>query len=118
MILDHVQIAGPPGCEKAARRFYGDVLGLGEIEKPEPMLASGGVWFQLGDCELHIGIANPFAPALKAHPGLRVEPGDLDGIAARLAGAQAPVNWDDRYPGVRRFYTADPFGNRLEILAS
>jgi catechol 2,3-dioxygenase-like lactoylglutathione lyase family enzyme len=117
VILDHVQLAGPPGCEDEARRFYGDLLGLEEVPKPEPMLASGGVWFRVGSQELHIGIEEPFAPARKAHPGLRVEPGELDEVAARLSAAAAPVEWDDRYPGVRRFYTADPFGNRIEILA-
>jgi catechol 2,3-dioxygenase-like lactoylglutathione lyase family enzyme len=117
MRLDHVQLAAPPGSEEEARRFYGEVLGLDEIPKPESMRASGGVWFSLGEGELHIGIEDPFAPARKAHPGLRVEPQDLDLIAARLEEGRAPVDWDDRYPGVRRFYTADPFGNRIEILA-
>jgi catechol 2,3-dioxygenase-like lactoylglutathione lyase family enzyme len=116
MILDHVQLAGPPGCEDDARRFYGGLLGLEEIPKPAPMRASGGVWFQLGPNELHIGIEEPFAPARKAHPGLRVEAVELDAVAARLSDAGAPVDWDDRYPGVRRFHTADPFGNRIEIL--
>jgi catechol 2,3-dioxygenase-like lactoylglutathione lyase family enzyme len=115
VILDHVQLAGPPGCEDDARRFYGDTLGLAEIDKPEPMRASGGVWFRLGSQELHIGIEDPFTPARKAHPGLRVEPSELDALATRLSAAEAPVDWDDRYPGVRRFYTADPFGNRIEI---
>jgi catechol 2,3-dioxygenase-like lactoylglutathione lyase family enzyme len=118
VILDHVQLAGPPGCEDEARRFYGDLLGLDEIPKPEPMLASGGVWFRVGSHELHIGIEEPFAAARKAHPALRVEPGELDELAARLNAAGARVDWDDRYPGVRRFYTADPFGNRIEILAA
>jgi catechol 2,3-dioxygenase-like lactoylglutathione lyase family enzyme len=118
MKLDHVQLAAPPGCENEARRFYAGVLGLEEIAKPEPMLASGGVWFRLGRQELHIGIEEPFAPARKAHPGLRVEPPELDALAERLSAASAPVEWDERYPGVRRFYTADPFGNRLEILAA
>ena len=118
MILDHVQLAGPPGCEDDARRFYGDVLGLEELAKPEPMRASGGVWFRVGDHELHIGIEDPFTPARKAHPGLRVEEPALDALAARLAEAGAPVEWDDRHPGVRRFYTADPFGNRIEIGAA
>ena len=117
MILDHVQIAAPPGSEDATRRFYGDLLGLREIQKPEPMRASGGVWFELGRGELHVGIEEPFAPARKAHPGLRTEPGELDALAERLAAAGAPVEWDDRYPGIRRFYTADPFGNRIELQA-
>jgi catechol 2,3-dioxygenase-like lactoylglutathione lyase family enzyme len=116
VILDHVQIAAPRGCEDEARRFYGELLGLEEIAKPEPMRASGGVWFALGEQQLHIGVEEPFAPARKAHPGLRVEPLQLDAVAARLADVGARVDWDDRYPGVRRFYTADPFGNRIEIL--
>jgi catechol 2,3-dioxygenase-like lactoylglutathione lyase family enzyme len=115
--LDHVQLAGPPGCEEDARAFYGGLLGLEEIPKPESLRASGGVWFRVGGEELHIGIEDPFAPARKAHPGLRVDAGRLDGLADELAAAGAPVTWDERYPGIRRFYTADPFGNRIEILA-
>jgi catechol 2,3-dioxygenase-like lactoylglutathione lyase family enzyme len=118
MRLDHVQLAAPPGCEAAARAFYGGLLGLPEIDKPEPMRAGGGVWFALDGQELHIGVEAEFAPARKAHPGLSVD-GDaaLDALAARLAQAGAPVEWDDRYPGLRRFFTADPFGNRVELLA-
>lgn len=117
MKLDHVQLAGPQGCEDDARRFYAGLLGLEEIPKPETMRASGGVWFRVGAEELHIGIEEPFAPARKAHPALRVEPEELDAFAEKLQEAGAPVDWDERYPGVRRFYTADPFGNRIEILA-
>jgi catechol 2,3-dioxygenase-like lactoylglutathione lyase family enzyme len=116
--LDHVQIAAPPGSEDDARRFYGELLGLEEIPKPESMQASGGVWFGVGAQELHIGIEKDFAAARKAHPGLRVEPSQIDALAARLAAAGAPVQWDERHPAVRRFYTADPFGNRIEILCA
>jgi catechol 2,3-dioxygenase-like lactoylglutathione lyase family enzyme len=57
--IDHVQLAGPPGCEADARRFYAELLGLEEIPKPAAMLASGGIWFRIGDQELHIGIQDP-----------------------------------------------------------
>ena len=117
MRLDHVQLAAPLGCEEQARAFYGGLLGLPEVEKPEPMRASGGAWFALGDRQLHVGVEDPFAPATKAHPGLSVDEAELDALAARLEAAGAPVTWDDRLPGVRRFYTADPFGNRIELLA-
>jgi len=116
--LDHVQVAAPPGCEAQARAFYGDMLGLPEVEKPEPMRASGGAWFALGAQQLHVGVEDPFAPATKAHPGLSVAEEEIDALAARLEAAGAPVVWDDRLPGARRFYTADPFGNRLELLGS
>jgi catechol 2,3-dioxygenase-like lactoylglutathione lyase family enzyme len=46
--LDHVQVAAPPGCETDARRFYGDLLGLEEVEKPAPLQARGGAWFRCG----------------------------------------------------------------------
>jgi hypothetical protein len=37
--------------------------------------------------------------------------------AARLDDAGAPVRWDAGLPGAARFYTEDPWGNRLEALA-
>jgi catechol 2,3-dioxygenase-like lactoylglutathione lyase family enzyme len=116
--LDHVQIAAPPGCEDEARRFFGRLLGLEELEKPEPLRSRGGAWFALGPSELHVGVEEPFTPARKAHPGFRVAPTELDDLAERLGAAGAPVEWDDALPGVRRFYTADPWGNRFELLAS
>jgi catechol 2,3-dioxygenase-like lactoylglutathione lyase family enzyme len=87
--LDHVQIAAPSGCEEDARGFYGDVLGLPEIGKPAPLRARGGVWFSLGAQQLHVGVQEPFSPATKAHPALRVAPGRLDVLAERLAKAGA-----------------------------
>ncbi len=111
MRLDHVQVAAPPGCEAEARRFYGELLGLAEVAKPEPLRARGGVWFE----HLHVGVEVEFSPARKAHPALRAD--DLDTLAERLAAAGAPVEWDESLPGVRRFYTADPWGNRVELMA-
>jgi catechol 2,3-dioxygenase-like lactoylglutathione lyase family enzyme len=115
--LDHVQLAAPPGCEDAARRFYGELLGLEEVPKPEQLRSRGGVWFAVGEHQLHVGVAEPFAPARKAHPALRATPAALDALAKRLATAGAPVVWDDTLPGARRFYTEDPWGNRIELLA-
>ena len=110
--LDHVQIAAPAGCEEAARRFYGDELGMREIPKPEKLAARGGVWFALPDGrELHVGVEEPFTPARKAHPCFVAEDADA------LAEALGDVSWDDNIPGTRRFYVSDPFGNRVEIRA-
>jgi catechol 2,3-dioxygenase-like lactoylglutathione lyase family enzyme len=114
--LDHVQLAAPSGCEEEARRFFGGLLGLTEIEKPEPLARRGGVWFALGGQQLHVGVENGHRPALKAHPALAVR--DLDSLAARLEAAGIQVEWDSSLEGVRRFYAADPWGNRLELVAS
>jgi catechol 2,3-dioxygenase-like lactoylglutathione lyase family enzyme len=113
--LDHVQVAAPRGGEDEARAFYGALLGLPELDKPVALLARGGVWFAVGAQQLHVGVEEPFAPARKAHPALAVR--DLDALAARLGAAGVVVTWDDAIPGTRRFYAADPFGNRLEFVA-
>jgi catechol 2,3-dioxygenase-like lactoylglutathione lyase family enzyme len=112
--IDHVQLAAPHRGEDAARRFFGDLLGLPEIPKPEPLRARGGVWFAVGAQQLHVGIEEPFAPARKAHPAFRVT--GIDELAARLEAGGHPVSWDDDLPGYRRFYVDDPFGNRIELL--
>jgi catechol 2,3-dioxygenase-like lactoylglutathione lyase family enzyme len=112
--LDHVQVASPPGCEAEARGFYGRLLGLAELEKPPPLAARGGVWF----AHLHVGVEEDFAAARKAHPALVVEsPAELSALAERLSLAGVPVHWDEELAGVARFYTEDPWGNRLELLA-
>jgi catechol 2,3-dioxygenase-like lactoylglutathione lyase family enzyme len=67
---------------------------------------------------LHIGVEDQFAPAQKAHPALRVaDDGELHALAERLLQAGERANWDKALPGVRRFYTQDPWGNRIELLA-
>jgi catechol 2,3-dioxygenase-like lactoylglutathione lyase family enzyme len=115
--LDHVQIAAPPGCEAEARHFFGELIGLREVEKPLPLRERGGVWFAVGDRQLHIGVEVEFAAARKAHPAFRLPPGELDLIAGRLANSGAAVLWDSALPGERRFYCQDPWGNRIEFLS-
>jgi catechol 2,3-dioxygenase-like lactoylglutathione lyase family enzyme len=116
--LDHVQIAAPPGCEPAARHFFGDLLGLEELPKPAPLSTRGGCWFAIGNRQLHIGVDPDFAPARKAHVALRVDPAKLDDLAARLSASDFPVTWDTALPTEPRFYSADPWGNRIEFLAA
>ncbi len=115
--LDHIQIAAPGGCEREARRFFGDLLGLVEIEKPAPLRQRGGVWFRVGDQQLHVGVAEPFVAARKAHPAFRVAPDELDSLADRFAAVGATVAWDQALGDVRRFFSEDPWGNRIELLA-
>jgi catechol 2,3-dioxygenase-like lactoylglutathione lyase family enzyme len=114
--IDHVQVAAPAGSEDDARRFYGELLGLPEVPKPPVLQARGGAWFACGAHQLHVGVSEQFTPADKAHPALQVRLAELDRLAARLEDAGAPVRWDDAIPGTRRFYTADPWGNRIELV--
>src|SRR3954469_15114442 len=113
MSLHHVQVSGPTGCEAAMRAFYVEVLGMDELPKPERLRARGGAWFRAGAAELHVGIEDGFRPARKAHPGFAVA--DVDALAEAVQAAGLLVTWDDAIPGLRRFHTADPVGNRLEF---
>ena len=112
--IDLVQLAAPPGCEAAARRFFGELLGLEEIEKPEPLRARGGVWFRVGAQQLHVGVEETFAPARKAHPAFAVA--RYDALLERLRAAGVEVTEDESIPGLRRCFVADPWENRIELL--
>jgi len=120
--LHHVQVSCPADGEDAARRFWVGALGLTEVQKPEPLQARGGCWFRSYDeqgnvsAEVHVGVEADFRPARKAHPALLVE--DLDAVAASLRGGGHPVDLTERatFPGYERLHTADPHGNRVEIL--
>lgn len=113
--LHHVQLAMPAGEEARARAFYGGTLGMSEVAKPPELAARGGAWFRGGDLELHLGVEEPFRPARKAHPGILTD--DLAVVAVALVAAGHEPEHDDAFPGFRRFYVDDCFGNRLEFLS-
>lgn len=112
--LHHVQLALPAGGEADCREFYVGVLGMTEVQKPQVLAARGGLWVRADRLEIHLGVEEDFTPQRKAHPGILV--GDLDALAGRLQSRDWPVTWDDNFPGMRRFYTHDNVGNRLEFL--
>lgn len=112
--LDHIQLAMPKGCEETARRFYVDLLGFAEIPKPPSLAGRGGLWLRAGTCELHLGVDPAFHAATKAHPGLIVR--GLDAMASRLEKAGNTTTPDAPIDSRRRLFTADPFGNRIELI--
>ncbi|MEV4756244.1 glyoxalase [Micromonospora sp. NPDC049559] len=115
-MIHHVQLACPRGSERTLGDYYGGLLGMAEKAKPSALAGRGGCWFEAYGIELHLGVEDDFRPARKAHPGLLWP--DLEGLAARLAAAGYPVRWaDDELPGLRRFHTDDPHGNRIQFLA-
>ena len=112
--LDHVQLAVPANVEDRADEFYVGVLGFRSVEKPEALAKRGGRWYEQGSVRLHLGVDPQFVPSAKAHVAFSVD--GYEDLANRLTAGHARVHYDDELDGVQRFYTWDPFGNRIEII--
>jgi catechol 2,3-dioxygenase-like lactoylglutathione lyase family enzyme len=112
--IHHVQLAMPAGREADAEEFYAGVLGLTPTPKPEPLARRGGRWFRGTGVEVHLGVEAEFRPAREAHPAFRVS--GLAALRQRLEAAGAPVTDEPPLEGWSRLHTADPFGNRIELI--
>ncbi len=109
--LDHVQISIPKGTEDEARAFYTDILGLKEIPKPASLMPNGGLWYQVADVELHLGIEPEIIT--RRHPAFEI----ADVAAARtLLQDKVKIVEEPYIPGRTRFAFIDPFGNKIELL--
>ena len=112
--IDHVQLAIPEGGEDRARAFFGDLLKLDELPKPADLEARGGCWFAVADRQIHLGVDQNFRAAQKAHVALSTI--GLDELRARLERAGYHTQNDSDVDGRKRFFTHDPFGNRIEFM--
>jgi catechol 2,3-dioxygenase-like lactoylglutathione lyase family enzyme len=109
--INHVQISIPKGKEDDARAFYTDIIGLTEIPKPASLLANGGLWYQVADIELHLGIEAEIKT--RRHPAFEI----ADVVAARtLLQDIVEIVEEPHIPGRIRFAFIDPFGNKIELL--
>jgi catechol 2,3-dioxygenase-like lactoylglutathione lyase family enzyme len=98
---------------EVAKEFYGRLLGLQEIARAEGTTRPG-VWYRLGDLELHIAYeAAPRNADSTRH--IAFELADLDAARIALERAGAPIEAARPLPGLRRFFTRDPSGNRIEL---
>lgn len=112
--MDHVAI-DVTDVERA-RAFYAGVLGLHEIPRPASF-DFPGAWYETGSAVLHI-VGRPEPDAWgRRHICFWVS--DLKAASEAVAAAGLPVVNDGRgtIPGVERFYTTDPDGNRIEVQA-
>lgn len=116
LAIDHVQIAMPAGGEAAGRRFYQDIVGLAEIPKPAALSSRGGIWFAIGGQQLHLGVDPDFRPARKAHVALCVD--GLTRLRDRLSSSGFQVTVVEEIGGSPRFFSDDPFGNRIEFVGA
>ena len=113
--LHHAAVIVPTDRLAEARRFYGDLLGLRETERPEADLDSPGVWYDLGENELHIQCRDD-APTDESdrHPAFII--GDVASLKDRLREQGVEVLDAPTLMGRERFFSRDPFGNRLEFM--
>lgn len=99
----------PRGSEEVTRKFYGGHLGLRELS----VRLRGGAWFDAGGLHLHVSVEEGRSGAdRQRHFGLGC--GDLEGLKARLKTVGLVVEDGPPVPW-KRFFTYDPFGNRIEI---
>jgi len=111
--LHHAQVFYPPGEEARARRFYAEVLGLEEIERPDTLRDREGLWFAAPPGHVHLSADHDLALHPRRHFALRVP--DLDAAVHTLKRSGARFEDADPIPGWRRTYVFDPFGNKIEL---
>ena len=111
--LHHAQVFYPPGEEAKARAFYGNALGLPEVERPAALSDRDGLWFEAGAGQIHLSAQNDLALHGRRHFALKVD--DLDAMRARLRAEGARFEEATPIPGWRRCYVFDPFGNKIEL---
>lgn len=112
--IDHIQMTMPKGEENKAREFYGNVLGLKEISKPENLRGRGGCWFICGNQEIHMSVQEDHIPPKKAHPGLIVK--NSEKLRQKLISLNLVIKEEPPIEGRTRFFVNDPFGNRIEFI--
>jgi catechol 2,3-dioxygenase-like lactoylglutathione lyase family enzyme len=114
--IHHVNVTVPKSLEDAAKHFYGVVMGLEEVLKPEDSRKRGGAWYQLGSLQLHLSIEAELGENCISKRHVCYTVSDLAQAEQRFRNAGVEIIPDDLpTPGWSRFYVRDPGGNRLEI---
>jgi catechol 2,3-dioxygenase-like lactoylglutathione lyase family enzyme len=103
-----------------ARRFYGEVLGLAEIERPD--LGLPGVWYRAGASEVHL-IARPAgadvgSPPRGLSPLANHQAFGIEDYGRTLAWLRSQgVEVLETSPENGQMWVRDPDGNVLELIA-
>ena len=114
--IHHVNVTVPKSLEDAAKNFYGVIMGLQEVPKPEGSRARGGAWYQMGPLQLHVSIENSLGDGCISKRHVCYTVANLAEAEDRFRSAGVEILPDDQpTPGWARFYVRDPGGNRLEI---
>ena len=103
-----------------AKYFYGEILGLIEIERPD--FGFAGAWYAGGDCEVHLivpgdGFGDAGSPPsglnpMAVHTAFAID--DYDSAVARFEEHDIEVFGLGRDVG--QFWVKDPDGNVIELI--
>ena len=103
-----------------SKQFYGTVLGLAEIARPE--MGIGGAWYRAGDTEVHLivrpagvetGTPPPRLTPIADHVAFQID--DYAAAVAHLRGAGLEVLETSRATG--QLWVRDPDGHVIELIA-
>lgn len=105
-----------------AKRFYGDVLGLVEIDRPD--FGFPGAWYSGGGCEVHLivpddGFGDTGRPPsglnpMALHTAFAID--DYDGAIAHFEAHGIEVLGLGAQAG--QFWVKDPDGNMIELIVA
>ena len=104
----------------ASRRFYGEMLGFGEIARPSFGVA--GTWYRIGDTEVHLieapagfetGSPPPKLSPLANHAAFQID--DYDAAVAALRAHGLEVLETSAELG--QLWVRDPDGNVIELIS-
>lgn len=113
--VNHVNVTVSAALETAAKHFYGVVLGLRQLPKPEGTRQNIGAWYQLGGMQLHLSIEEGVDNlASDRHVCYQVSDIVKADRHFRRAGV-AVIADEDPVRGQLRFFVRDPGGNLIEI---
>lgn len=107
------------GDTARSKRFYGDLLGLEEIDRPD--FGIPGAWYRAGPIQLHLvepppGVDSGSPPAeftlLAAHLAFEIE--DCDAVADALESEGVEVKGRGSPSG--QLFARDPDGNLIEFI--
>jgi catechol 2,3-dioxygenase-like lactoylglutathione lyase family enzyme len=115
--LQHTSVPMPPGGDETARRFYGQILGMREIAKPEGLATLKLVWFAANDDgdEVHVFTEENMGPNSAAQH-LCLEVDDLAAYEVRLRDQGFLVDIPETIYNRPRLFTRDPFDNLIELV--
>lgn len=103
-----------------AKSFYGDTLGLEELERPEFVAKNfSSAWYLLGNAELHVvEDAAQTKPGSPAGPHFAVSTDRFTEFVAALADTDTDIVFGPGkgMDGIDRLVVKDPAGNVIEII--